>query len=128
MRIIQSRGAHAMTRRQARWLALVADFQGGLTYDVRTHRTPRDGYAVAAFPGRERKVKHLTAGVLLRYIRDNADALYACGAHLGAWRDNGTWYLDVSLVEPEREIALTLARVNAQLAIYDLSTRESLML
>lgn len=117
-----------MTRKDARALAEVARFQGGFTYSLRTRTAPQSGFAFSGRPECERKVRVLSARAIRTYARDFAGPLSERGAHLGAWRDGGAWYLDVSTVSDDEVVARTLAKVASQLAVYDLATRQSLSL
>lgn len=117
-----------MRRNTARRLVEVAKRDGGFTYDPASNSHPQSGFAFSEAPEHECKVIYLTPRVIRRYVREHAQALRSRGAHLGAWRDGGVWYLDVSHVEVERAVAVALAKVARQLAVYDLATRESFML
>ncbi len=115
-----------MTRTEARRLVAEARSQGGFTYDLRTKAAVQAGYAFSENPEHEEKSVHLDARSLRRYVASHWEALRAPGAHFGAWHDGGVWYLDVTHVEEDQTLALMLAYINDQLAVYDLATRRSL--
>lgn len=95
---------------------------GGLTYSVTTGAIPDTGFAVS-IPGHEERFPwYLNESDLANYLKRHAEALKEPGAYLGAWLDNGTWYLDVSRVVSTKEIALQLGSAWDQYAVTDLST------
>lgn len=117
-----------MTRKDARTLAEMAARDGGFTVDVHTFRRPDSGFAFSARPDCERRLARLTPRAIRAYARDYARDLLPNGAHLGAWRDGGTWYLDVSTVTEDETLARVLAFAASQLAIFNLSTGQSVSL
>lgn len=117
-----------MTRAESRELFAAATRDGGFTYDTHSHTHPCAGYAFSQAPENERRLSALSARAIRAYARDNARALSAPGAHLGAWHENGTWYLDVSVVHDDMAAAVARACAAAQKALYDLSTGSTITL
>lgn len=122
-----------MERHVAEFLAARAQAAGGFTYCTRTGTFPHEGFAVALSRTFERKLDVLTPEAIAEYFVDNertcegANAVYEPGsACLGVWCHEGTWYLDVSVVVPERGWALRLGAERGQLAVYDLANGESI--
>lgn len=86
----------------------------GATVDMETGKgltlgeTQEPGYAVARRGPAPTKKKFedvapdLDAKRVDEFVRRNREALEQPGAKLGAWKDDGKWYLDVSEVQPER--------------------------
>lgn len=103
---------------------------GGVTVNLNDGYKPAAGYAVAAYPSREVITARLDIESLESYIVDNADVLRLPAHYLGTWYnpDNGKVYLDISIVEFERAAALETARRFNQLAIFDLSSFETITL
>jgi hypothetical protein len=104
---------------------------GGSTTEVATGKdlAGTSNYAVSAHKDRELVVQGaLTETALSKYIADNADLLSQPGKTLGTWLnpDDGNTYLDVSQVTSDRTEAMKVARDNDQLAIFDLSSFETI--
>lgn len=123
-----------MEKHVAEFLAARAQAAGGFTYCTRTGTFPAEGYAVALSKTFERKLEVLTPNAIAEYFAEHTstcegvNAVYEPGsACLGAWHDNGTWYLDVSVVVPERGWALRLGAEREQIAVYDLASGEAIL-
>lgn len=104
---------------------------GGSTTEVATGKdlAGTKNYAVSAHKDRELVIQGaLTEAALSKYIADNADLLSQPGKTLGTWLnpDDGNTYLDVSQVTPDRAEAMRVARENNQIAIFDLSSFETI--
>lgn len=100
---------------------------GGFSIDSNSGHDIREGYAVSIYPECERIISGpVTATDILRYLLDMRDQL----AHgvLGGWRDpqSGNAFLDVSVVAPDLDTAIDLARTHNQLAVYDFDAHESI--
>lgn len=102
---------------------------GGVTIHARTGSEPTSGYAVS-LPGYERTVPlaEFTASHLVKYVGDSWQGLSKGSAHLGAWIDGDTVYLDVSIVVPLQDDAIQLGREYGQLAVFNLATFDELRL
>jgi hypothetical protein len=92
------------------------------------------GYALSLHPDRECVLPTTVGSVnLLGHLADfafaNRDLLGLPGHYFGAWldREAGKIYLDVTRVESEYEEAMRLAKVNNQLAIFDLDSGTEIM-
>lgn len=96
--------------------------QGGVTFNPRTGAQPTQGFAVSTHPGREKILPQPpTAQDLRQYLGANQDAFESDpGAHLGAWQNDGKYYLDVSHIDPDANSAMEKARGANQRAIFDL--------
>lgn len=100
---------------------------GGFTYSPTTKVEPKDGFAVSPYPQFETKVPmdaSLPASIQ-KYMSDHADVLGQPGAHLGAWVQDGTVYLDVSVVSKTADEASVVAKKFNQQAYYDLAKGET---
>lgn len=122
-----------MQKHIAEFLASRAQAAGGFTYCTRTGTFPREGYAVAISKAYERKLTDLSPEAIAEFYNeyalqcDGVNAVYApASACLGAWFHEGTWYLDLSIVHPERDTAIKLGAARQQLAVYDLANGESI--
>lgn len=102
---------------------------GGFTVDPRTGADVTGGYAVSVHPAEGTVLATATPGDLIEYVVSHADALALPGSVFGGWKDptDGRVYLDVSTLVTDRSEALTLARVNDQLAVFDFSTGQSVV-
>lgn len=99
---------------------------GGASYNMEGH-SPSKGFMVATYGNETQiKVKDFSKKTLKNYIRKNKKAIK--GNFIGTWIDNGIVYLDISKKEKSKETALRIAKSNKQLAIFDLSTFESIYL
>lgn len=109
-----------------RWTRLAGLLRdgGGFTHSLR-HNSERDtGYAVATTGHEETFTGHASAANIASYARRHAKVLLHPKSHLGAWfnSDDGKTYLDVSHVHSNFNEALTQARKDNQIALYDLGT------
>jgi len=114
-------------------LAARAHNSGGFTWRTSDGRYPDKGFAVAVAKGPERIVPGtLTAADIDSFMEEHADvikagnAVFNGGVCIGAWLDNGNWYLDLSIVCRSLDEALVLGRQNRQLAVYDLEGAQSI--
>jgi hypothetical protein len=100
---------------------------GGSTVNLKSDTFPTKGFAVS-LKGHERKVNAETMVYedILSYVNYEADMLYRPGVCLGGWIDQGTLYLDLSMVVDCYLVAEKIARQNNQLAIYNLETNETI--
>jgi len=96
---------------------------GGFSLSI-TGTTPTSGAMVSIYPQYERKLTTVSESDIAQYLFDHIDVLSQPGHYLGAWVDNSTVYLDVSINAP-LERALDLARQHNQLAVFDLATFDS---
>lgn len=90
-----------------------------------------NNYAVSIWKTREMVLDTpLTVDDIKRFIRANFFTLASNNTALGTWidKETGKTYLDTVCLEPSRAIAMHLARVNEQLAIYHLKTGETIYL
>lgn len=103
---------------------------GGFTIDARTGDDVTRGFAVAAFKDRSKEipVKNLTPDDLKSYVDSNSDLLSKPENKFGGWHDpeTGHVWLDVSMVTTNKAKAIQKAKAENQIAIFDLSTFESI--
>lgn len=86
-------------------------------------------YAVAVYKDREVKILGQPSEEDVRsFIEDNAEVLMTPGHTLGTWYnpDDGYTYIDISITTPSMQAALDVGRRNAQLAIFNLQTFETI--
>lgn len=122
-----------MNRAIAEILVARADNSGGFTWRTSDGRYPDKGFAVAVAKGPERRIERpLLVADILDFEREFHDVIHAGnvvfngGVCIGAWRDGGVWYLDLSIVCRSLDEALVLGRQNKQLAVYDLESATSI--
>jgi hypothetical protein len=102
---------------------------GGFSVAVESWKDIRTGYAVSVFPEHEYCASSLVSHEdIERYVSDHAALLARPHVVLGGWRspEDGFAYLDVSVVVPTRDAALTFAREYGQKAIWDFAGCESI--
>jgi hypothetical protein len=93
-------------------------------------KTPHSGFMVS-FAGFEKVLENPTITDIVNYVEENSEYLYALpDAYVGGWFDaeSGKYFLDISENVQDKEQALWLAAERKQLAIFDLSTFESIYL
>lgn len=111
------------------------DVTEGFSWDCINNVVPTSGYAVSAFKGRERIFDNPpTTLEIAAFILENADVLfktdYVFGARqkvVGCWEYNGQWYLDVSLIYDNRQVALQTGILNDQIAIWDIENCQEIL-
>jgi hypothetical protein len=104
---------------------------GGFSVSVEHWRDARTGYAVSVFPECEERISGpLVPARIARYLSARAPLLARPDVVLGGWRnpEDGTTYLDVSIVVPTRAQAIVLAEENSQVAIWDFAACKSIPL
>ena len=123
--------AHAGGRSANPRLADLITREGGFSYRPVTARSPRTGYMVSTYEGRERQLPMppdrigLTEAIRV-YRNDHADIVGRPRHYIGAWIENGVLYTDISVqVEGEAE-AGALARAHKQMAYYDVRGRRTI--
>lgn len=113
---------------------------GGFTYNPATGSSPTKGFAVSPFKDREfvmdlsepggdlAAFRESLRSVCREFTNNNKDLLAKKGAHFGGWwdKDANKFYLDVSLVIPDRDEAMRVAKQNDQEAIFDLESMETI--
>jgi hypothetical protein len=104
---------------------------GGFTFHVNSGDEPHAGehkFAVAYSKKTERTfpLDTFTPTDLVNYIADNEESLALADVYLGAWIDNGTVYLDCSVITDNERDALIIADENDQLAIFSFETMQSI--
>lgn len=101
------------------WETVLAN--GGHTWSVKGVEIPKDGYMVSEIGHEWRiKVANFTPNTLANYTRTYPEPTYSQNRYWGAWISDGYVYLDVSHHTMSRSHALTLGKINAQLAVYDI--------
>ena len=94
---------------------------GGITYDYEREISVRKGYSVAGSKSFEIIVPHLLREKdLIEYIHENYDMLTIMGYYLGIWKSGELYYLDITKVIKDKELAIKYAILNKQIAMYDL--------
>jgi hypothetical protein len=102
---------------------------GGFSVAIGSWKDMRTGYAVSVFPEHEYCASGLISQEdIERYIRDRAVLLAHPHVVLGGWRSpgDGLVYLDVSVIVPTHDAALTLARAYGQRAVWDFAVCKSI--
>lgn len=94
----------------------------GFTYNPFTGEEPTSGFMVSDCKDCETvfELSQINDETITKYMVDHAQQLGRVGAFLGAWVDSGKVYFDISMRFENKNEALTVARDNAQLAIFDL--------
>lgn len=104
---------------------------GGFTYQPILASSPVKGYALSISRENERVFEgDVTEEQIAQYIADRESLFRADPqAHVGGWLDveTGKVYLDVSIIEPDRETAIRRAQEYGQEGIYDLEKGETVI-
>lgn len=97
---------------------------GGATVNPSNGTMPVDGFMCAIAQNEYVMDGQVTANALTTYIEQYAHDLEKDGAFLGIWynTENDKTYLDTSFRFENVDDALEFAKVNEQLAIFDLAT------
>ena len=122
-----------ITEEESVSLAQRAATDGGFTYQPIKDKSPTKGFAIAMFPEKERildSVEAATPAAIFAYMQENAELLRGDQrVHVGAWHNKKTSdnpngddkvYLDLSMVIDDRDEAMSLAKENGQLGLFDL--------
>lgn len=93
-------------------------------------KSPMSGYCVAPSKETEEMVSSpfFNELRLAQYIEEHKEELELTGNHVGIWEDKGIVYLDVVKVLKNKELALRVASMGDQLAIYDIENNTSIYL
>lgn len=106
----------------ATWLLAQIRLCSGITINPITRVMPQSGYAVS-LAGQELQCSDSVLEYqTLSYLRDRYHVWQLADHYFGAWYDNGTWYLDVSIVVADKNTAITIGRLNNQLSIYHIDS------
>lgn len=102
--------------------------EGGVSYSLTYGKVKPKGYAVSPYKERELQLplNEFDSNTLQSYVLENADLLAKEAHFLGAWIDNNTVYLDVSIQVSQKQIAVRIAKQSDQIAIFDLSNNKSI--
>lgn len=99
---------------------------GGDTVTLAGER-PTTGYAASTERHRH-AARTVTLDTIHRYINDNYDCLSNDRAHIGVWQSPDGVYFDVTYRFEDRASAEHFGVMHAQLAIFDLTTGETIYL
>lgn len=107
-------------------LKVLAD-KGGFTFNPKKNQLRRKGIAVAIakkyeLPVDEKEFAKNGEKIIKDYMRQYSEVLAKPNAHLGAWKDKGKVYLDISIVKGSLDEAASIGRANDQIGIFDLAT------
>jgi hypothetical protein len=97
-----------------------------------TNDAPTTGFAVSIFPVMEKAlpIGEISARDLTEFRRKVARILRAnARAYLGSWHDTEAHmvYLDITIVEPDKETAIALAKSHGQEGMYDLEKKQTII-
>lgn len=101
---------------------------GGITYNIRENQALTKGFVVALY-GYELQIdlKDFTIETIKQYIKDNERAFKIYKeAVLGTWVNDDKVFLDISKVYNSKEYALTIAKNQGELAIFNLDNFEEI--
>lgn len=84
------------------------------------------GYAVSVHKEREKVQDTLNEDDLRKFFVNNLDLLSDETYFMGVWVENGKYYLDVSIFEPNKDKAIQRAKNANQLAIFSLEILETI--
>lgn len=104
---------------------------GGFTIDLKTGIQPKSGYCIALCLFEQiTEVNNDLDIILSNYIVDHKPMLLntLSDYYLGAWVNNGKIYLDVVTIVRNLKVAIRLAKINKQLAIFDLDNQKEIFI
>jgi hypothetical protein len=106
---------------------VVNDSPDGFTINLKG-KPVTNGFAFSPYKNREAVLDSVDAKSIDSFLSKNEDLLFQDGHFLGGWRnaDDGKFYLDISVVDPNKFRALERALKNDQIAIFDLTKGEEL--
>ena len=116
-------------------MAQQATDKGGFTYQPLTHDHPVTGFALSIMPEHEQVEnfigvqKSVIAGKIADYIKSKSAQLADPKVHVGAWwnkEGDGKLYLDLSVIVPTKEEAMTLGKQHGQMSAFDLANKTDL--
>jgi hypothetical protein len=125
-------GKTAATEKDVKTIVGLHNNTGGSTYNVilKQSLAKKDYYAVSPYPERTTKIagKKITSQSVVGYLDRNADLLNNAKNSMGTWYnpEDGTTYLDVSIVVPTMEEAIKLGKEHNQQSIYNLKTMKEI--
>lgn len=101
----------------------------GFTMHDHPGDAPKDGFMVSIDQSSEQKMPlvDVTPQRIADYMSVHQQELKDPNNYLGGWVFRGTTFLDISRWVPDEQQAMTLAKANHQLAIYDLSSGQTEM-
>ena len=101
---------------------------GGITFDLFKKSEPSSGYVVATGkqPETIQEKDFTVAKLATEFNSISKDAVK--GDCFGAWLNEGLWYLEKSKIIDDLDQALSIARQNNQIAIYDVANNEEIKL
>lgn len=108
----------------------------GATFDIRTREFKKDGFAVAdpaqAYQAEEKHAAGVFAEegrkLIGEFIKNWEDELTEPNKYVGAWLDDGNYYLDVATVVMDRDKAVEMGKETNQIAIWDLGANAEVRL
>ena len=100
---------------------------GGFTIDFKTGNIPESGFCIA-LAGFECivQIDNDLDKILSNYIVDNKSKLFIDSYYLGAWVNDGKIYLDIVIIVKDLKLAVKLAKINNQIAIFDLDNHKEI--
>ena len=132
-KVIRIHGDSGDTNKLADYIAniVIPKNPNGFTIDPATLQTPAFPRSVFLVSRKECERRfHTRPGLkdVADWIRQNSEVLWRPGHYIGGWRDEGIFFLDVTLSIRGMFAALNAAYANQQLAIYHPFSGESLYL
>lgn len=91
-------------------------------------KVPTKGYVVSPYKGRETILDTITGDSIKEFLLKNEDLLSDSEHYFGGWKnkEDGKFYLDVSVVKDSLNDAHKIAKDNEQISIYDLGKGEEI--
>lgn len=104
---------------------------GGFTIDLKNGDIPTSGYCIA-LSSFERivNIQNDLDIILSNYILDHKPILFNTlpEYYLGAWVNNGKIYLDIVTIVKDLKLAVRLAKIGKQIAIFDLDNQKEIFI
>ncbi len=103
----------------------------GFTIDLKTGNIPKSGYCIAlSLFEQVTNIDNDLDLILTEYIVKHKPMLLNTlpDYYLGAWVNNGKIYLDVVTIVKDLKVALRLAKIGKQIAIFDLDNQKEIFI
>ena len=95
---------------------------GGFTATLKGNRIKKkSGYCVSLTNNKDLDIKRLIGSLYRLQLSIKGYNLY-----IGGWVNEGIYYLDYTIIEPDKQKALKMASMFNQKAIYDLKTNSEI--
>lgn len=103
---------------------------GGFTIDLKIGIQPQSGFCVALKDFEQITINNNNNldKILSNYIVNHKPKLFNENYYLGCWVNDNKVYLDIVTIVKDLKLAVKLAKINKQIAIYDLDNQKEIFI